>query len=113
MGYRLHVAERHEIKYANVEAFNHKCVEFHYLLIALEVDFTGDIFSEDFEVSKLDWEDAIELLRDFNQLMEDRQDKINKCLESLECSLDEAIELFEAYYEASDPSNDYMFFSFF
>ena len=113
MGCRLHVAKCHKVQYANIEAFNYKCEEFHHLLGALCVEYTGESWDNDFEAYKSDWENAIASLKNFDNLEQCKKDYIKECLESLNCSLDQAIELFQKCLDASDPDNDYMFFSFF
>ena len=41
MGYRLHVAKKYVVEYADTEAFNWKIFEFHNLLSACGAQYTG------------------------------------------------------------------------
>ena len=59
MGYRLHVARVYNVEYALGDAFNYKSEEFHNLLSALKVEYTGDEYDSDFEVQKDEWQKAI------------------------------------------------------
>ena len=112
MGFRLHVARVHKVEYGSTEAFNYAVEEFHTLLSALSVPFSGDEYDDEFEIAKEDWCNAIGKLRNLTNLREDDQENITDALNGLGCSLEEAIELFEAYIRESDQGNYYMHFCF-
>ena len=113
MGNRLHVATKHVVEWSVNDYFNWKILEIHGLLDALGVYYTGEIFDEDFEVSREDWKKGIDTLKNFNNLSEEEQEEIQEALDRLEYSLEEVIEIFEDYYEESDKDDVYMFFAFF
>ena len=113
MGNRLHVAKKYQVEYAPIEAFNWKIEEFHCLLDALDVDYTGDTYDEDFEVDKENWQSGLEKLKHLESLSQDEQDTINHALEDLRYKRKEVIDLFKAYLEAAEPNDYYMHFSFF
>ena len=43
MGCRLHVAKKYDVQYASIDYFNYLIEAFHYILDALEIDYTGDV----------------------------------------------------------------------
>ena len=114
MGYRLHVAKTYKVEYASGDAFNYKVEEFHDLLSACGIDFTGEMHDPDFEVSKEDWLKMIEKLKNLGSLKDAREkEDIQKCIEELESTADETAEMLEYYLENSDPDNGYLHLSFF
>lgn len=113
MGYRLNVAKKYVIEYADIEAFNWKILEFHALLSACGAQYTGEENDLSFEVMKEDWEMMIEIISSLDSLEdEEKKEEIVKCLEDLECSQDEMVNLLKEYLDKSDPDNDVMFLSF-
>ena len=113
MGNRLHVAKHYRVEYAPTEAFNWQIEEFHNLLSALDVDYTGDTYDEDFEVDREHWQKGLEKLKNLENQSQDEREYINDALEELGYKRKEVIDLFKAYLEASDPDDFYMHFSFF
>jgi hypothetical protein len=66
MGHRLHVAKKYDVQYAGGSAFNYKVTEMHNLLDACcenEYPYNGDIYENEFEVSKEDWLEMIEVIK--------------------------------------------------
>ena len=112
MGFRLHVARTYRVEYGSTEAFNYAVEEFHTLLSALSVPYTGDDYDDEFEIDKEDWFKGIGKLRNLANLREDERENITSALQGLGCTVEEAIELFEAYIRESDQGNYYMHFRF-
>jgi hypothetical protein len=113
MGFRLHVAKVYKVEYALGDAFNHKCEEFHNLLSACQVEYTGESYDSDFEVSKNDWKKVIEKLKHLDILPEDDQEEIKKAIEKLDTPINEVISMLEYYLENSDPNNNQLNLSYF
>ena len=112
MGFRLHVARTYRVEYGSTEAFNYAVEEFHTLLSALDIPFSGDEYDDEFEIDKEDWFKGIGKLKNLTNLREDDQENITDALQGLGCTVEEAIELFEAYIRESDQGNYYMHFAF-
>ena len=113
MGYRLHVAKKYEVEYALGDAFNYKCSEFHNFLSACGVEYTGESWDADFEVTKEDWNKIIDKLKHLYDLPEDERDEITGAIDDLGSTTDEVIHMLEYYLENADPDNDYLRLSFF
>lgn len=114
MGYRLHVAKTYKVEYALGDAFNYKVEEFHRLLLACGIDFTGEMHDSDFEVDKEEWKKMIEKLKNLDSLKDAREKGyIQRCIEELESTADETVRMLEYYFRHSDPDNDYLHLSFF
>lgn len=112
MGFRLHVARTYRVEYATTEAFNYAVEEFHTLLSALDIPFSGDEYDDEFEIDKEDWFKGIGKLKNLTNLREDDQENITDALQGLGCTVEEVIELFESYLRETDPNNYYMKFAF-
>ena len=112
MGLRLYVAKTYKVEFDYGIAFNYKVSEFHDLLNALEIPYSGESWDERFDVNKEDWLAGLETLKDYNQLDKDQQNSISTALKDCECTLEEAIELFQGYYDSADPEHDYLEFQF-
>lgn len=113
MGYRLHVCKVYKVEYAMGDAFNYKSMEFHNLLSACDVEYSGDEFDSDFEVSKEEWRKAIDKLKHLHDLDEDKREEIKGAINDLESTVDEVIGMLEYYLEHSDPNNSQLNLSFF
>lgn len=113
MGNRLHVAKKYDIQYATIEHFNWQCEQFHYLLDELQVEYTNDEYDYDFEVPKEAWYAGMEKLRTIQSLEQEERERIQECLRALNLTPAECHKIFSDYYDASDPDNAYMYFSFF
>ena len=113
MGYRLHVAKKYIVEYADTEAFNWKIHEFHNLLSAGGAQYTGETDDYSFEVTKEDWEMMIDKISSLDSL-EDEEDKseIEGCLADLECSKEKMVRLLKVYLDESDPDRGAMYLSF-
>ena len=114
MGYRLHVAREYRVEYALGDAFNYKVEEFHNLLSACGVEYTGDEYDSEFEVSREDWTIMIEKLKNLDSINDAREKAdIRKCIADLESTAEEVIRMLEYFLENSDPDNDNLHLSFF
>lgn len=113
MGNRLHVAKKHTVEYGDAEYFNYQNEEFHDLMDALEVEYTGESFDDEFEIQREDFERGLWKLKNIRFLSEQEQEGIEDAVRNLNLSFSDLIGILEKYLEESDPSNDYMAFSFF
>lgn len=66
-----------------MEAFNGKIAEFHELLGALDMDYTGEIYDQSFEVYKESYLCGINKLKSFNELSQFEQQNIYDIIKSL------------------------------
>lgn len=112
MGKRLNVATKFQVEYGETENFNYKTEEFKTLLEALEIDYTGETWDDEFEVDVDDFKNGLDTLKNFKELDKDTQDAIQEALKDLECDLDEVIKTFEGYLKETDPNNTFMHFQF-
>ena len=113
MGYRLHVCKMYKVEYAMGDAFNYKSMEFHNLLSACDVEYSGDEFDSDFEVSKEEWRKAIDNLKHLHDLDEEKREEIKGAIDDLASTTDEVIHMMEYYLEHGDPDIDYLHLSYF
>ena len=113
MGYHLHVCKMYKVEYAMGDAFNYKSMEFHNLLSACDVEYSGDEFDSDFEVSKEEWRKAIDKLKHLHDLDDDKREEITGAIEDLASTTDEVIHMMEYYLEHGDPDIDYLHLSYF
>lgn len=113
MGYRLHVCKMYKVEYVMGDAFNYKSMEFHNLLSACDVEYSGDEFDSDFEVSKEEWRKAIDKLKHLHDLDDDKREEITGAIEDLASTTDEVIHMMEYYLEHGDPDIDYLHLSYF
>ena len=114
MGYKLHVARVYNVEYALGDAFNFKCYEFHNLLSACGINYSGDEYDSEFEISKDEWQKLIYKLKnlDCNDNLNEKFE-IEECIKNLESSTCEIIKMLEYYLANSDTSNDYLHLSYF
>lgn len=113
MGYRLHVARVYKVEYALGDAFSYKSEEFHNLLSACGLEYTGDEYDSDFEVQKDEWRKAIDKLKHLNDLEDDKREEIRGAIDDLASTTDEVVSMMEYYLENGDPDIDYLHLSFF
>lgn len=113
MGYRLHVASVNHIEWGNTEEFNYKTYEFHRLLDSLEVEYSGEAFDEEFEVSKEDLQCGINKLISFDSLPLYSQERVKRTIDELESTVNEIIRILQSYQKEADENNEYLRFSFF
>lgn len=113
MGNRLHIASKYIIEYGDAEYFNYQNEEFHDLMDALGVDYTGEYYDEEFEIQREDFERGLWKLSNIKSLSEQEQEEIEDATRNLNLSSSDLIGILEKYLEESDPNNDYMAFSFF
>lgn len=117
MGHRLHVAKTYKVVYSFSKGFNHKVEEFKGFLNDMNVDYTGDIFDNDFEVSVDDWKRLIDTMKNPGSVdkyedgidIEEARDSLKRCGETW----DDAIRLFEQMLDEGDCEDGYLHFSFF
>ena len=88
-------------------------MEFHNLLSACDVEYSGHEFDSDFEVSKEEWRKAIDKLKDLHDLDDDKREEITGAIEDLASTTDEVIHMMEYYLEHGDPDIDYLHLSYF
>ena len=112
MGLRLYVAKTYKVEFDYGIAFNYKVSEFHDLLDSLNVNYSGENWDDRFDVDKEEWLYGIEKLKNFDQLEASEREDIKNALDCCECTLEEAIELFQGYYDVADPDHDYLEFQF-
>ena len=112
MGNRLYVAKTYKVEFDYGIAFNYKVSEFHDLLDSLNVSYSGETWDERFDVEKEEWLKGIEALKNFDSLETLEREDIENALKACECTREEAIELFEGYYNTAAPDHDYLEFQF-
>ena len=112
MGNRLYVAKTYKVEFDYGMGFNHMVGEFHDLLDALNVSYSGETWDERFDVEKDEWLKGIEVLKNLDNLEASEREDINNALDCCEYTLEEAIELFQGYYNSADPDHDYLEFQF-
>ena len=112
MGYKLHCATKYDVKYSHGD-FNHKSEEFHELLDALKVDYSGEQYDSEFEVFRKDWQEAIDKLKNLYSLPQDDQEDIMWVVKKMQYTLEHIIDGMEYLLEESDPENDFLRLSYF
>lgn len=113
MGCRLHVAKKYDVQYASIDYFNYLIEEFHYILDALEIDYTGEVYEHDFEVGKEQWRTGMGKLATLNAQEPKAKREIEESLKRVELTPERMLEIMEEYLNAADPDNNYLNFSFF
>lgn len=113
MGCRLHVAKKYDVQYASIEYFNWLVEEFHYILDALEIDYNGEPYDHDFEVSKDQWRIGMGKLATLDSQEDDVKREIEESLKKVELTPQRMLEIMDEYLQAADPNNNYLNFSFF
>ena len=112
MGLRLYVAKTYKVEFDYGIAFNYKVSEFYDLLDSLNVNYSGENWDDRFDVDKEEWLYGIEKLKNLDNLEASEREDINNALDCCEYTLEEAIELFQGYYNSADPDHDYLEFQF-
>lgn len=113
MGNRLHVCKKHIIEYGDTAYFNYQNEEFHQLMDALGIEYTGESIDDEFEIQREDFERGLWKLKNIKSLSEREQEEIEDAVRNLNLSFSDLIGILEKYLEESDPNNDYIAFSFF
>lgn len=113
MGKRLHIARKYEVEWTDSAYFNWKIEEFHNLMDALEMYYTGETWDDEFEVSKEDWQKGIDTLRNYDSLDADERETIDEALEPLEYGREEVIGIMEHLMEQSEKDWNFIECSFF
>lgn len=118
MGKRLYVAKKYRIEYGSVENYNWKIDEFHHLLSALDIEYTGEESDDEFEVETNDFFNGLYLLKHLNEQDNEIQEEIKEAISEL-YGYDFSDELLEkcfkdllAYYVECDHHNSFMHFQF-
>ena len=113
MGHRLHVAKKYVVEYATSASFSYEVEAFHDLLSSLDVDYTGESWDDQFDVTKEDWQKGINKLKNLPNLETEEKEDIESALKDLREPLPEIIDFMELLYEKADPKHDFMVLSFF
>lgn len=111
MSRTLYVAKTYKVEWEGTYAFNHKDYEFRILLNELGVGVCSMADNEDyldFEISKEDWQKAINILS-----KQTVSDGIKDALDELDCTREEALEVFKKCLDKAEPDDTWMHFSFF
>ena len=112
---RVHVAKTYIVDWVELPYLNYKPQEFKDLLNAMDCDVYngGDEFSNDFDVEKEQFDNALAKLKEFDSMDKDEQEVINDCLEDCEFDLHDAIECMELCKKNSQEGDSFLHFSFF
>lgn len=109
MSCKLHFATLHKVEFASTEGFKYKTYEFHRLLDALEVGYSGEAFDEDFECPADEWGRGLRTLQsgDFSE-------DVRKALDGFGTeSLDDVIYAMSIIADRSDTSDGFIHLAFF
>lgn len=110
MSRTLYVAKIYKVEWEGTYAFNRKDYEFRMLLNELGVGVCSMADNEDyldFEVTKEDWQKAVSILS------KPVPQGIKDALAELDCTQEEALEVFKQCLEKAEPDDTWMHFSFF
>lgn len=110
MSRTLYVAKTYKVEWEGTYAFNRKDYEFRRLLNELGVAVCGTADDEDyldFEVTKEDWQKAINIIN------KPVSQGIKDALDELGCTQEEALEVFKQCLDKAEPDDTWMHFSFF
>lgn len=113
MSKKLYVAKKYDVQWGDHSNFNYKVFEFHRLLTVLGVEYSGEPFDDEFDVSEEDLTKAAWNLEHYDMLEESTRNDIDKALKGLDCTLDEAATSLWNYVEEGDCNDGYYHFSFF
>ena len=113
MGYKLHVAKKYHVEYADITGFNNYVDEFHSLLRYCGAYYTGESYDMEFEVEKSDWMEVIRKLKNLDSLSREERDDIISCLESMNCTKEDTVRIMEKMLEMSEPNEYYLHLQFF
>jgi hypothetical protein len=109
MGSRLHFATLHKVEFASTEMFKYKTYEFHRLLDALEVGYSGEAFDEEFECPADEWARGLRRLQDG-----DFSEDVRKALDGFGTeSPEDIIYAMSLIAERSDTSDGFIHLAFF
>lgn len=113
MGKRLHYAKKYQIQFGTTSIFNYETCEFHDLLTSLGITFSGEPYDDDFDVQRNEWEQGLWKLKNLSTLDKATREEITKSLTPLDEPLDVIVWFMEKALIESDPTNDYIYLSFF
>ena len=103
MSRTLYVAKTYKVEWEGTYAFNLKDYEFRMLLNELGVEVCSIADNEDyldFEVTKEDWQKAIDILS--KPIV---SDGIKDALDNLDCTQEEALEVFKQCLDKAEPDD--------
>ena len=116
MGSRLHVATTYQVSYQNSpELYHWQAGPFQNLLMTIGVNFTGELWDNNFEVSAEELEAAIALElegKDEDFIDDEIMDLINELYDG-EGTAKKCAEDLRRYIEVADKSSGWLHFSFF
>ena len=113
MGHRLHVAKTYTVEYTTSASFSYEVEAFHDLLSSLDIPYSGESWDDQFEVTKKDWQEGIEKLKNLPELETEEKEDIESALKDLREPLPEIIEFMELFLNEADSEHDFMVLSFF
>ena len=113
MGHRLHVAKKYEVEYATSASFSYEVEAFHDLLSSLDVDYTGESWDDQFDVTKEDWQKGIDKLKNLANLEAEEKQEIESALTKMNEPLPEIIEFMELLLNEADLKHEYLVLRFF
>lgn len=109
MSGRLHFATLHKVEFASTERFKYRTYEFHRLLDALEVGYSGEAFDEEFECPADEWARGLRRLQDG-----DFSEDVRKALDGLGAeSPEDIIYAMSLIADRSDTSDGFIHLAFF
>ena len=119
MGQNLYVAKKYEVEYGKTTGFPNKAYAFYNLLDALGAqpnacDSGGDMYSDYFECTALDYDDAIANLKmyikDPNLLELEGTNRIKRDLEEADMTAEEALDIMQRYRKEADIHDGWIHF---
>ena len=114
MGIRLNYARTYKVEYGQTGMFNCRAWEFHNLLDALGIGYSGESFDEDFECPVDEWNRGVERLRQFIGGTAGNGGKIREAIAGLEPETPQAIlSCMEAVATKADVHDGFIRLSFF
>ena len=112
MSRALHVAKTYKVEWESTEAFNRQSYEFRRLLNELGVGVSSMSAEDDdyldFEVTKEDWQHAINTLS-----RPTLTQGVKAMLTILGYTQEQAVEIFKRCLDTAEPEEEWMHFSFF
>ena len=77
------------------------------------MEYAGDEYDSDFEVSKEEWRKAIDKLKHLYDLDDEKKEEIKGAIDDLSSTTEEVVSMMAYYLENGDPDIDYLHLSFF
>ena len=79
----------------------------------MRIDYNGDVYDSDFEIAKEQWRSGMGKLATLDSQEPEVKREIEESLKRVDLTPERMLEIMDEYLKASDPNNDYMYFSFF